>query len=71
MLILPKFIKHNTETIVNTYNYKSFKKILNLKREVGIDIKVKKQVASNIAITHHPCSIVYCMCLLKYRIAAG
>ena len=38
---------------------------------VGIDIKSKETSSLQyIAITHHPCSIVYCMCLLKYRIAA-
>ena len=41
-------------------------KNIEFKREVGIDIKSKET-----AITHHPCSIVYCMYLLKYRIAAG
>ena len=29
------------------------------------------RASHNIAITHHPCSIVYCTYLLKYRIAAG
>ena len=38
-------------------NKQEFYKNIEFKREVGIDLKVRKQVASNIAITHHPCSI--------------
>ena len=55
---------NNTDpSIIKCYRISIFYSItrvlkkLNLKREVGIDIKVRKQVASNIVITYHPCSI--------------
>ena len=60
-------VSSDTSSGVLTVNGEST--CLNLKRKWRS--QKRKQVASNIAITHHPCSIVYCMCLLKYRTSAG
>ena len=53
--------KHSTSFVFDPPTQKTimkYKVASYILREVGIDIKSKrKQVASNIAITHHPCSI--------------